>query len=40
MFLLLMVLLLTGALTEVLRFLTSNLYEAVLRVFMMLTGQM
>ena len=37
---LLMVLLLTGALTEVLYFLTSNLYEAVLRVFMMLTGQM
>ena len=37
---LLMVLLLTGALTEVLRFLTSNLYEAVLRIFMMLTGQL
>ncbi|MBE5811209.1 MAG: site-2 protease family protein [Clostridiales bacterium] len=37
---LLMVLLLTGVLTEVLHFLTSNLYEAVLRVFMMLTGQM
>ncbi len=37
---LLMVLLLTGALTEVLHFLTSNLYEAVLRIFMMLTGQL
>jgi len=37
---LLMVLLLTGALTEVLHFLTSNLYEAVLRIVMMLTGQL
>ena len=37
---LLMLLLLTGVLTDVLHFMTSNLYEAVLRVFMMLTGQM
>lgn len=37
---LLMVLLLTGVLSEVLYFLNSNLYEAVLRVFLMLTGQM
>lgn len=36
----LIVLLLTGALDTVLHFLTSNLYEAVLRIFMMLTGQM
>lgn len=37
---LLMVLLLTGALNKVLSFCVSNVYEAVLRVFMMLTGQM
>ena len=37
---LLMVLLLTGVLSEVLYFLNSNMYEAVLRVFLMLTGQM
>ena len=37
---LLMVLLLTGVLSEVLYFLNSNLYEAVLRVFLMLSGQM
>ena len=36
----LMALMFTGVFSEVLYFLTSNLYEAVLRVFMMLTGQM
>ena len=36
----LIVLLLTGALDTVLSFLVSNVYEAVLRIFMMLTGQM
>ena len=37
---LLMVLLLTGVLNKVLSFCVTNVYEAVLRVFMMLTGQM
>ena len=36
----LLALMFTGVFSEVLYFLTSNLYEAVLRVFMMLTGQM
>lgn len=36
----LMALMFTGVFSELLYFLTSNLYEAVLRVFMMLTGQM
>ncbi len=36
----LLALMFTGAFSELLYFLTSNLYEAVLRVFMMLTGQM
>lgn len=36
----LMVLLLTGALNTVLSFCVTNVYEAVLRVFLMLTGQM
>ena len=35
-----MLLMFTGVFSELLYFLTSNLYEAVLRVFMMLTGQM
>ena len=36
----LLALMFTGAFGELLHFLTSHLYEAVLRVFMMLTGQM
>ena len=36
----LLALMFTGIFGELLYFLTSNLYEAVLRVFMMLTGQM
>ena len=36
----LMALMFTGVFSELLHFLTSNLYEAVLRIFMMLTGQM
>ena len=38
--LVLLALMFTGVFGELLYFLTSNLYEAVLRVFMMLTGQM
>ena len=37
---LLMVLVITGGLTEILYFMTSNMYEAVLRVFLLLSGQM